>query len=381
MLGQSAVFIRDNPVAKHATSMQPFNVAQPIDNEEEFKSLWLNRLITCTFCIILLWLTSLQMSSLIVGNVVETPTTSEVYDVCRYTWDTGHAMKRSYEKCIERQSVIRFIDLDNADIAERERTIAVNKRNDAYITRYKYLVNNISSVVALQRSILSSWVTGGTSHKIDYRETCNGQERARVVSQLNDKTSTNEATITQSSIYTTSTNNRVYRLTSYVDDLNSYNYRYMLNKTEIIRMDLDAAMLEIGGSIPNLNATLDNILHTIDINNACLTLEGNRTCPYGTSFRDVYEQMREEVSTTIDVIKEYIATMEQIIALYEQRVKSAINSANSFYDSIQGARGLVVWLVKTANLFGSAADLCGKSSPDWCDFSKVRIFLSEHLLS
>ena len=47
---------------------------------------------------------------------------------------------------------------------------------------------------------------------------------------------------------------------------------------------------------------------------------------------------------------------------------SAISKADNFYDSIVSTTGIVTWVIKNFDVFNN--NLCGKTSPDWCSFSK-----------
>ena len=67
------------------------------------------------------------------------------------------------------------------------------------------------------------------------------------------------------------------------------------------------------------------------------------------------------------ITQAYANTLASIDA-YQAQVASAISKADNFYDSIVSTTGIITWVIKNFNVFNN--NLCGKTSPDWCSFSK-----------
>lgn len=352
------------------------------EERRHFAELWLHRLMLCTFCICFLWMTSLQISALIVGTVVETPTSASVIETCQHTYFSVNGMRRDYEKCVDYQSAIAFADLETANTNEKARVEQVVGNNSRFSQAYKSLAKNASTTIEDQRTVLELWMSGGSPYQVRYQPSCVGSTREQVEAYIGDSSDNNQAVLSQSSDYATSSQNRVVRLGTYAEDLNSYNYQYVVNKTGSIELDVlhIAADLE---ALPSLNASLNRLLADMELINACLTLDVNSsmsTCPYGMSLKMRYDEMQAFITSELIVAQNNIEFLQWMFDRYVDRVHLALSNVNSFYESINGAKGLINWLVNVARLFGGASQLCGKSTPDWCSFSKVSLSVSFHCL-
>jgi len=71
--------------------------------------------------------------------------------------------------------------------------------------------------------------------------------------------------------------------------------------------------------------------------------------------------------SSLRITQAYASTLASINA-YQAQVASAISKADKFYDSIVSSTGIITWVIKNFNVFNN--NLCGKTSPDWCSFSK-----------
>ena len=128
-------------------------------------------------------------------------------------------------------------------------------------------------------------------------------------------------------------------LLDYSVALKNYNEMYVRNKTKSIKVDVDTILLDFSDDmLHDFNVTMLNIMAIITLElDFCLTTE---TCAFGS---------------------------------YVDTVEGAIDAANDFYDSINGARGLLAYLVKTYSVIPNVGQLCGKSNPNWCSFDKVSV--------
>ena len=70
------------------------------------------------------------------------------------------------------------------------------------------------------------------------------------------------------------------------------------------------------------------------------------------------------------VTNQFAAYQRQFAAI-ETSVTAAISNANQFYQAIAGAKGVLQWLADNIPGINLGNELCGRSSPNWCEFSEV----------
>jgi len=71
-------------------------------------------------------------------------------------------------------------------------------------------------------------------------------------------------------------------------------------------------------------------------------------------------------------VKRQYAEYQVKFATLASAVNSAVSNANQFYQAIAGAQGVLKWLANNIPGVNLGAELCGRSTPSWCDFSEVR---------
>ena len=67
-----------------------------------------------------------------------------------------------------------------------------------------------------------------------------------------------------------------------------------------------------------------------------------------------------------------MSAFKNYLTSFGNDVSDAMENANKFYDAIAGAQGLIKWVSTNTPGFSVVSDLCRLSSPNWCEFSKVR---------
>jgi hypothetical protein len=351
-------------------------------NEEEEESqreiedtpmLWFNRIIMCTFAITFLWSTSLQICSLLAGWIVPIPAISSVISHCQFAYDVASENKRQYEKCVDYQMSVCSTNLDQASDDEWTRIRKIEASNEAFLHQFQETTNNCSSGVDHVKAIMTAWLSGGTSYFIPFLSSCSTEQRESVRALVGDQSSSKVSTYSLISSYVDLTNNRVTRLASYSNDLMDYNVDYLNNKTKELQSEyLDLANQISTINTKRLNESMQEMNDIVSKIMSCFSMsENGQNCAYGTSMYDAYNQVQDEFDNYLQNIESTLTILDSMITQYVGEVEDAIENANDFYDSINGARGLVVWLVSTSGFFGSKSQLCGKSSPNWCSFSKV----------
>ncbi|RYH17107.1 hypothetical protein EON65_29100, partial [archaeon] len=378
----------NNPMELRRRLVAPFQItqAEPTDDHHDLdytnhsgedetltsSEMTLNRIILCTFCIVLLWSTSLQNAVYLVSDNVPKPSLYTVYDTCYFTWKFVNRQREDYENCVNSQLRQCDVDFDLADAAELQRVYVAQEHQANYTSTYTDLVQNCTAYQSNLTDLLRQWQSGGQDYRMLYQDGCVGEQREQIANILGDMHDGNTAAITTSSEYTVSSTRRVSRLVSYSKDLNNYNIEYVRNKTSSIKLSIDDITTNLT-ILPPLTPTLDLLTQHIQDMQSCLTLDPalSSQCTIQPSLGTVYNDTRLILTNQLLAYQTQIRMMEQNIETYRLLVVNAISAADNFYDSIAGARGLVHWLVQTARLVGSTKALCGKGSPDWCDFSKM----------
>ena len=70
-------------------------------------------------------------------------------------------------------------------------------------------------------------------------------------------------------------------------------------------------------------------------------------------------------------INNQFAVYERKFAAIDASVTAAISNANQFYQAVAGAQGVLQWLANNIPGVNLGSELCGRSSPNWCEFSEV----------
>eukprot|EP01031_Cornospumella_fuschlensis_P031416 gene31415-37974_t len=370
----------NNPMELRRRLVAPFQISQADDSEDEEElssyEMTLNRTILCTFCVILLWSTSLQNAVYLVSDNVPKPSLSAVYDTCYFTWKFVNRQRQDYENCVDSQLRQCDVDFDVADAIEKQRVAVAEEHHANYTRTYTALVQNCTSYQSNLTDLLRQWQSGGQDYRMMYQDSCVGAKRERIASILGDSSDGNTAAITTSSEYSLSSTRRVSKLVTYSKNLNSYNIDYIRNKMSSIKLSIDAITANLS-ILPPLDPTLNLLTQQMIEMQSCLTLDPilSNECIIQPSMGSIYNTSRIILTSQLMAFRKDVELLELDIERYRRRVVQAIDAANDFYDSIAGARGLANWLVQTANLFGSTKALCGKGSPDWCDFSKMDWFV------
>ena len=82
-------------------------------------------------------------------------------------------------------------------------------------------------------------------------------------------------------------------------------------------------------------------------------------------------QLKEDMDIQVLVMQNHIDEYNKVISSYIDQVSVAVGKANKFYDSVAGAQGIIQWIVNNFDGLSLGSELCGKSKPSWCDFSKT----------
>jgi hypothetical protein len=178
-------------------------------------------------------------------------------------------------------------------------------------------------------------------------------------------------------------NEKITTLAQFADDLNNYNIEYANNKTvavqdaasriqsEMQRLSADV-MTDIRKEMASLLAATEQLIACIGLDNAT---KSRGLCSQGLGMYDRIRDLQIAMEVQTFIFQGFIEDYKKEFDLFAADVKNAIKAADNFYDSVAGASGLVSWIVENMNVFRVATELCGKGSPNWCDFSKANWFI------
>ncbi len=367
----------NNPLGRNTQEMQPVIDCDEEDHTVDSPILWFNRIIMCTFAVTFLWSTSLQICSSLASWVIPTPPFSTVVSHCQFAYDQASENKRQYEKCVDYQISTCNANLESAELDEWRRIKSIEASNSALLIHLQSSSANCTSSIDHSKAIMTAWQSGGIGYNVPILPSCPAEQRELVKTMIGDQSISKETTVSLVNSYVETTNTLVARLVDYSIELSSYNSDYVYNKTKSLEIEyLHTTSLATTTSMKRLNDTVQDLNQLIFDMESCLGMDTkNQHCPYGPSLYSVYMAVAYNMNAYLSRIETALRELNLMIDDYVSEVEDAIDKANSFYDSINGARGLIAWLVSSQGLFGSAKQLCGKSSPNWCSFSKVQFYI------
>lgn len=379
-----AKLFHDNPLFKVKHPHAVISDVEDVDEEISPKSLdrfsdfngWdrcNNRMIVCVFAISLLWLTSLQICVSIVNTQLSIPIISSVFDSCNYARRRAVEQKSHYDMCVEHQVRMCGTDLDAALLQERSRVESVRRSNLKKIQILTIATENNTNSLNLFKETVEAWRAQGSAYSIPYRSNCS--TRSDVEAMLGDTSSSDGTdrpdTTSLSQQYAFDSDGRVASLVDYTSALSSYNIKYLHNKTKALQVlsmnvALDVTIPRIGAISSNLEAispTFERVL-------ACATFSDSPelNCRLGHSALSLYNQIRLVLNHQIDELAVTFHRIHAEVDSYSELLLAAIAAADQFFDSVRGAQGIGNWIISNTGITG----LCGKSSPSFCDFSKVK---------
>ena len=347
--------------------------------------LFLNRCVVCCLAICLLWLTSLQLCIVVVDLNIHTTTLGSVVDSCTYSYDVVQRENKAYSLCIQQQLITCNNALTIAAIAETTKMETTQLKNTCIVRMNQQKQSNCSLVLSTATNALKAWSALGLEYTIPYQN-CSTDQRIAVITLLGDTSSTARSNAYTSSVqYSQSSDTTATRLGQYEQNVMAYNAAYMKNKTQILQKSSKAVIDKLSLSyLSRINTRFSNLEASIDGLLACLSLVDDTTattvtakvrCPYPTNLLEEYRSLRIYINTTLDSMHLYFAEVNEELSTVGAGISTAVGKANSFYNSVRGAQGVLAWA--QANL---GVNLCGVTHPDYCSFSTNDWFIPQPLV-
>jgi hypothetical protein len=339
------------------------------DKQEGTVGMFGNRLIVCLFAVCLLWLTSLQVCVAIVGFNISVPSFTSTATSCNYAYSKVADEKESYATCARRQTSQCRVQLGDSYLQEKMRLAAAQQANQLFATAFSALTANYTTAVTLSKEAISAWQSAGMEQTIPYRSSCSVQDRKKVIQELGDNTDSRSSVFAASLAYTQSSDSTIERLADYSVALSVYNADYLHNKTNSLQRLAESVVLDV--SVPHMQTislSFDPVFSGLNTVVACLSLSNrSSTCPYPNNLLAKYSMQAFASMASISRLIDLVSYTQLKFSTLVQRMQWAVAAADAFYDSVQGAQGIVKWVLANSGL----SNLCGKSSPNFCSFSKV----------
>lgn len=341
----------------------------------------LRRVWLCALSLSLLWVTTLKAAIGIVGLFFTSPQFSSVYSTCTFAYDEISDQRIKYADCVEREVAVCDAELHLAFQKEKARSEAAMRRNDQVLEAISAANGNCSVALTGSSTSLSEWVAVGGNQITYMTERCSVEEIGQVQSKFNDASDIKTSGVADLVAYIHASEDSFRGVAAYSKSLNKYNIQYIANRTKSLsistgHVSIDGDSIALGvathldASLAAMLASVDQLVDCMGLSNSS-QLSSRRRCTAGKGVYDLYEELVSMMRIQKRIIKKNIQSFQDVLDDYVEDVEYALDIADDFYDSINGARGLVRYLVKDLSLFGSSADLCGHTTPNWCSFSKV----------
>jgi len=361
-------------VPVHDDEEEHGGVLEEDDDQHSCGYFFLHRLILCLVAISLLWLTSLQICTLITGQYIAIPTFQTVINHCQFGYDRTVEQQQLYTDCVNRQVKVCNIELVKYNTIETTRMEKNIQYNQQMLQTFQSLDSNCTTYYTNTKAIYNTWLNGGLNYELSYDSDCVGTRKDTVASLLGDTSSSQQTIYLTSSNFALTSNARIAYMVQYSNSLSKYNQQYMTNKTKSLQQIVLHSLP--GTSLPHMKEittqlnTMDNIINTLY---ACIALDNitSTPCPYGRGIYQYYQIKRLSVNFRINTLSNSLLNVVSVAQAYSAKALAAMAQANSFYAAVKSVNGIIVWIIN--NIPGVGTSLCGKTNPDWCSFTSVSI--------
>jgi hypothetical protein len=330
-----------------------------------------NRLIVCIFALCLLWLTTLSNCVYLVNFFIVTPSFSSVQEHCMEFIHLIDENEQSYRRCIYDQLDVCNENLNAAYSVESNRMLARQRNNYEFQSVFNGLINNCSSEIDSLKKLFLEWVSLDINNTIPYYPTCTPEMKVSVRNLIGDQSDKASSLQLSSKNFIETSNSQLSSVVDYSIELNNYNEMYIYNKTKALQLQALQLLLRQSLNVDSLllkeKIQFENIS---DIMIDCLTFSPNSShCPFPISAASLYLDASSYTDFIIThVYHDIMNNIEISVNGFQTMIDSARINMSKFYQSVMGIKGIMNWLL-SSGLIPSSSFLCGKSSPNICDFT------------
>lgn len=253
-------------------------------------SLFLSRVLLCTFAVILLWSTSLSAVNfaLASGGSFKLPQVSVVVTEVIRLINRTTELSDEYEACVHRELLICNTTLTIAATREAQRVSSAVQSNAELTARVRTTQASCSlsltRAVATMAAFQSRLPIAGFDPSSQYNPQCTAAEITQLRQITGDVSGIRSEIIGGVNSYTSYTNSTIHQLAGQIGARASYDAAYLANKTSLNGLIPDR-ISSITANF-NLSGRFSGIAVDTSAVEACATLAPtNGTCPYGDTTR------------------------------------------------------------------------------------------------
>ena len=333
-----------------------------------------NRLMLCSFAICLLWLTSLQAILGFNQSSIPAPYLQTVYDDCKFAYEQVGTEKKAYFDCASREVKQCNENLEKRYKEENKNALQKADFNHAVVNATLSVSHNCSSPMDSLNQWLHNWAsmnTGGAQFLIPYQN-CSASSLVQSKSFIGDSSSVKSA-VSGASTYSVESVTVAAHMSNYIQKERSYEENYNRMNTLGLKQRANSIVSQQALLYNKLlNTSFGNISDTLTQLLACTSLSNttsSRFCTYPTNMQALYSAQMQFVQNQNLMVSNFLSTYKSIFDQYQADVATATAQMNQFYDSVVGSTGILRYIMTAYSIVGGdMRQLCGKSTPNWCNF-------------
>jgi hypothetical protein len=338
----------------------------------------------CIVALGLLWLSTLRIAVAMVGYVVFMPTLNDVHSTCSYSYDQASDQRKKYRRCANMQMNVCNGQLGEAFQRELRRSVDQFAINSDMLSRARQDNSDVLEGITKFRSLVETLAVGSNSVIISATIECSHDEQLHSQSKEAGMGEIESALLSTIDGYTLQVDERISSLSAYTAELDTYNRNYVMNKTKHLHSDelralsnvqvkaLPLSLANISSALSAVAAAANRLITCIGLSNST---KNRAQCAGGKGVYDMYQDVEMSMQMQRSIFEDQLSQYQRVLSNYVKNVENALAQADRFYDSVSGAKGIISYMLGKASELGVASDLCGHSSPNWCDFSKVSAYI------
>lgn len=331
-----------------------------------------NRLWLCVVCVLLLWMTTLETSIRITKMALVPPELDLVMATCEGQLGRVDEQKRDYVQCVDNQMAVCGQNLEVGVQEELRRAGNASKVNEDTLRQVLETSNGARQYLEQMKISIGNYLELHADQNVvlGYNNVsrCSLSEREVAQGLINDVSDITVPISESAQYFTSQSNQRVDHLATHVTAVNQYNNDYVTNKTgSLHETSVDLVSNVLPPKLYAVNESVQDFKESVDSLILCLSLEevSSKRCEYSddhNSAYDLYVQVENSVNAQVMAMSAVFEDITEDVEDWKGDVSDAIEKAAEFYGAVEGVMNVL------QSSYG-ISQLCGLSSPDWCDFS------------
>ena len=341
--------IQDTSASSEHLSIDEFKRRVSARRWQRTQRVVISRTILCVFDILLLWCTALSVVLSIVRTCIRAPPLPFVYNECLSSYNVVTQEHSSYSACVRAQGRQCDTALRVAVTEELSRSTSAERENALLLSSLQNVSGLCASDYSAKLTILQDWVIANPLSPIIINSQCSEANASAIQTAVGDHFKSSGDILFSAETYNSESDQRVARLSFFSEETDIYSRGYLDRKVRAISQSLsnylnrsDALREE------SANATLMRLQAILWDAEECLNVNFSdpMACRHGTSYAAVYSKLREQMDVQVVVVQTQIAAYESKLKALSNSVSKALGNVQSFYNAVNGAQGVMSWLVR-----------------------------------